>query len=471
MQAAMRDPAVMGRMTPIVASMVLLAGCATLPVAQPHNVHLPDRYTADVARSPGSPHTVAWWDRLNDRHLNSLVTSGLSDSPTIRAARARLEAAEHRARAAGIRFDGDGTLSRTANSDGPEAAAIGLGVTLLPFGGRRSEIALADAQLSQERQGFLETRRAFLETLTLSYVDLRYFEALRTVRRDELRLARSSLEAATGQAEFNGATELEILEARAFVAEVQSELPTIEAQIVAQRRQIATLLGCTDTGCAARLAHHGPQPVPIGISDIGIPADLVRNRPDVREAEAAYEVALADLGVARANRLPRLTLSGDIRSNLPGTTTQSGTVRLSIPVFSQPVLAAEQAAAGARAEAAYLAWKQAIISAVNEVEQSLEGLVFASESLSAAQRSERSLERRAALLREAQTVSSSFTLNEVIDADRALSVGRERTVQSARQLATEYLRLWIALGIVPTEPEDAVDTALTTTDERQTDGS
>jgi hypothetical protein len=68
-------------------------------------------------------------------------------------------------------------------------------------------------------------------------------------------------------------------------------------------------------------------------------------------------------------------------------------------------------------------------------------------------------------------VSTSFTLNEVIDADRALSVGRERTVQSARQLATEYLRLWIALGIVPTEPEDAVDTALATTDDRQTDGS
>jgi multidrug efflux system outer membrane protein len=430
------------------AAAVFLSGCAELPERQPLDVSMPDQFSIAVV-GPAAPDAVAWWERYNDHDLNMMLTSGLADSPIIRSARAELRAAGEGARAAGLRVNGDATFAGTASSSGADSRSAGLAVDFLPFGGRQAEVALAEAQFNQAREAYLDTQRTLVADIVSGYVQLRYFQALLGVRQEELRLARSSLSAAEGQAEFNAATELEVLEARAFVAEVQSEIPTLRASVVQQQRRLAILLGLPPTGMLDALERQRAQPIPIGTSSIGIPADLLRNRPDVRETEYAYEVALAGLGIARANRLPRLSLDGLLRANVPGQTIQSGTVGVSFPVFSQPALAAEEAAAGARAEAAYFDWQQSVIAAIHEVERALSGLAFSSEALSAAQRAERLLERRASMLREAQATSGNFTLVDVIEADRALTEGREQVLQSARQLATDYLQLWLALGVFP----------------------
>lgn len=430
----------------------LLAGCSVLPEPRQHGVSLPEQFSRGV-HAPATLESGTWWERFNDPQLEALIISGLEHSPSIQAARARLRAAEHDARAAGLGFEGDATASASGSSGAPGSRSVGLGLDLLPFGRRTADLALAEARLDEERQSFLDTRRLLVSNLASEYIQLRYFEALLNLRREELELARGSLDAAVSQADLNVGTELDVLDARAFLAEVQTDIPAIEASIVTTQRRIAILLGMSPDATTSRLPHGGAQPIPTGMSDIGVPADLVRRRPDVRQAEQTYAAALAELGIARANRLPRLSLSGIVRAALPGDTARTGTIGISIPVFEQPAMASAEDAAGARAQQAYLSWQNAVVSAVHEVERSLAELILASERLSAAQRAVRLQERRAALVREAQADSSAFTIEDVIEADRALTQSKQRTIESAQVLATAYVSLWTALGATSSEDD------------------
>lgn len=426
----------------------MLSGCAVLPAQRELGLPLPDRFSVSVASSAAGE-VGTWWQRFNDPALDTLIAVGLEESPSIQAARARLMAAQHEARAAGVRFEGSATASASTNSEGSNGRSLGLGLDLLPFGRRTAELALAEAQLEQERAFFRDTRRGFVADVASEYVQLRYYQALLDLQSEELRLARGSLDAAVGQAELEAGTELDVLEARAYLAEVQAAVPSARASIVAAKRRLASLLGLPFDNLPEVLDRRDAQPIPVGISEIGVPADLVRNRPDIRQAEHSYEVALAQLGVARANRYPQLSLDGVIRAADPGDTVRSAGVAISLPVFSQPALAAEEDAAGARVLQAYLIWQDEVISAVHEVERSLAAIVFASERLSAAQRAERLQAQRSSLVREARSASGDITIEDIIDADRALAQNRQVTVQSARELALEYIGLWTALGGTP----------------------
>ncbi len=429
----------------------ILAGCAVIPEPRQLDVPLPDRFNAPDGSSATMAASAAsavgpWWQRFDDPQLADLVATGIAQSPTIEAARAELNSVEQQARAAGLRFEGSATASVSENSQGSGSRSVGLGLDLLPFGRRAADLALAEARLNRQRQAFLDTRRMFVADVTSEYVQLRYLQALLGLRFTELGLARNSLDAAVRQAELGAATELDVLDARAFVADVQAEIPATRSSIVASQRRLATLLGLPPDAIPPALERHGNQPVPTAISDIGVPADLVRHRPDVRAAEHAYEAALAELGIARANRYPSLSLDGVIRAAVPGDTVRNASVGLSLPVFSQPALAAEEDAAGWRVHQAYLGWQNAVIAAVHEVERGLAAIAYASERLSAAQRAERLQQRRASILREAQSTSANFTITDVIDADRTLARSRERTVETVRVLASEYIGLWMALG-------------------------
>jgi multidrug efflux system outer membrane protein len=438
------------------AAVALAAGvsaCTALPERQHVGIPLSSAYSVGVSAYAAEP-AATWWNRFHDASLNAVVERALTESPAILEARARLTAAEHSARAAGLRLDGNGNVSAARDSTAATTRSLGLVLDLLPFGRRAADVAEAEARLNAERQAFLDTQRGLVGDVASSYIALRSAQALLTVREAELALARQSLEIAEEQAALASGTELEILEARAFVAEVQASLPTIRTSVGSAQRDLASLVGVAPPDTFAELEGSGPQPIPVGIDDIGVPSDLLRNRPDVREAEFAYEAALAAVGGARADRFPSLSLGGLIRATAPGGDTVHGaTLGLSIPVFSQPSLAAEEDAAAARVEQAFQAWRNTVVTAVNEVEQAISGVVHASERLSAAQRAERLQSERASLLRSAQRSSGLFTLQDVIDADRALTRAREQSVEAARQLASQYNSLWTALGT--TMPRDS----------------
>lgn len=440
-----RSSCVGGRTSVLLIGALALSGCSLVPEAQPLATTLPDEFSVS-----GSADTSAlnqpWWSRFHDQGLSSLIASGLRDSPTISASRARLNAAEHEARAAGLSLDGSANASVSSSTPGSRSHFFGIGLNLLPLGRRAADLSLAEARLEQERQQFRDVERIFLESVVVDYIQLRYFEALRGARQEQLRLARQSLQFANERAAQSATTEFDLLDARAFVAEIEATIPLIESEIVARQRDLAATLGLSPDHPLDLSLRPGPQPIPTGISDIGVPANLLRTRPDVRQAEHAYEAALARVGIARANRYPQLSLEGIVRAVNPGQSVRTATLGISVPVFSQPALAAQEAAAAARVEEGFHNWHGAVISAVHDVERSLSGIARTSESLAAARRAERVLAERASLIRDARAMSGQITSQDLIEANRDLMRSREQVIETARDLAIQYVELWTALG-------------------------
>jgi outer membrane protein, multidrug efflux system len=426
----------------------LVAGCATLPVYEAPEMRLTDRYSILQPVSAGPRQDGAWWRAMQDPVLDQLVARALAQNLTIAEARSRLAEAEaqaRRARVSNVGGDGSVDVSVTPGSGG-DSAAVGLSAVFSPT--RRAETAAARARLEAARHSATDARRLVIAEIALTYTDLRYAQQLLEYRRQDLVSRQRTRRDITTQFEAGAATRLDVVRANALVAQTEAQLPETEAVIVTLRNRLSTLMGEPAGSGGLDLRATGRQPLPVRDAGAGVPADLLRTRPDVRAAERLYAAAVSDIGVAEAARWPQLSLSGTIRAPLDGGgTAESLGLGLSLPVFSQPALAAGVDAAGARAEQALVAWRRAVLVAVEEVENALA-------ALSASRRSAAAAARVVALNQEALTLSRQLffesgeaTVLDVLDRERAVSEARATLAQAQRDVARDYIRLSTALGI------------------------
>jgi multidrug efflux system outer membrane protein len=196
------------------------------------------------------------------------------------------------------------------------------------------------------------------------------------------------------------------------------------------------------------LAPTARQPLPAHGAPAGIPADLVRNRPDIRAAERRYAAAVARIGVAEAELYPSVQLSGTITAGrIDGVTENSWSFgpSLTFPIFGRKALRANVAAAQADARQALLRWQETVLAAVEQVENSLyAGQKYAAASVSAREtvaQYQKSLDLSRRLAAE-----QSVTSLDLIDIELLISDARETQAQSMRQVALEYVQLNVALG-------------------------
>ena len=195
---------------------------------------------------------------------------------------------------------------------------------------------------------------------------------------------------------------------------------------------------------AAQLRRGGGQPRARYRASVGVPADVVRARPDVRVAEANLAAAVAAVGEARAAFYPKLTLSGTVTPiNISGggsANTWGCGPQLSVPLFSGGANQARLSAAQARAEQARLAWQASVLKAVEEVENALAGY----------NRDARAVDAQSRLVSNAsESVSltqTSYELGEagffpVLDAERTLLSARQELAGAVRQQALNFIAL------------------------------
>lgn len=432
---------------------LILAGCVVTPPQDRPPMTVPDRYSV-LAPQPAAPPAMAdWWRGMQDPVLDQLVARALTDSLTLAEARARLREAEAQARRAGNLTAGNATL--TVDSDpGGESASAGLSLLLDPFGGRRRSAEAAAAQTEAARFGVADARRTLVAELARSYVDLRFLQAsLTETRRDLASRQRTLADVGTLLAQGD-ATRLDRIEAEALVAETQTRLPDLEARIAQAGFRIATLLGTPAGALGIDLRATGHQPLPQVTRDIGVPADLVRRRPDIARAERLFAAAVSEVSAAHAARYPSLSLSGQIVTPLAGGGTVNGlTAGLVLPLFNQPGLAAGVDAAEARADQAYLQWRGVVLSAVEEVETALAAIAGSRKAVAAAGRVVALNTQALDLSRQLLEQAGEITVLDLLDRERNLSEARATLAQSRRDYALNVIALHVALGLGGTVTE------------------
>lgn len=437
----------------------MLSGCdLSEPFDAPLFPFLNGFNSAD-AGAPVLADNANWWHGLEDPVLDQLVVLSLRDSLNIAAARERVVAAQLTRQA----IPGAAVLSPTAqvlaSGTSPQDtitsgnAEIGLDWMLDPYGTRRDQMRVAGAQVELAEAEADAAQLLLLYNMANAYVELRYRQRIIALSRQELASRRETLNLTRTLARAEAATRLEITRSEARVAEIRSQIPAQEAAVEAKLNEIAVLAGATPgtlpTELAALLNATAGQPVPSLSPDVGIPADLLRNRPDIRIAERRYYMATAEIGIARAALYPRLSLSGAISVNVVGASPASADYFFG-PVVQFPSLPTSATNAGielrhSQARQAHLAWQTIVLDAILEVENAL---VEYQSTNTATRSSAEAVRLYSDVLYLTRQVfrREEATLGELVSAEQAVLNAKQALARLRLDHAQRFVALNVSLG-------------------------
>ncbi len=408
-----------------------------------------------------------WWTAFASPQLDRLVDEALRNSPTVASAQAALRAAQQQLAAQrGALFPSlSGSLGEvrqkiSAASEGfPQAgsfiftlynASVDLSYNFDVFGGVRRGIEAQEAARDAER----EELQATYQTLAANVVTAALLEASLRAQIEAthglIASAQRQVDLSRKQFELGGAARSDVLSAESNLASLEATLPPLQQQIAMARSQLAVYLGKPpaeygETGfdlASLRL----PRELPVML-----PSEIVRQRPDIRQAEAQLHQASAGIGVATANMLPQLGLSasfGDstatlgslLSSNvfsLAGTITQ--------PLFQGGALNAKRRAAIALYDQSLAQYRQTVLLAFKNVADTLRALDNDAQTLSAQYRAQTAAADSLHLIEQRFGLGGANNLDLLI-AQQQYERSRIAYIQALAARYQDTAALFLALG-------------------------
>lgn len=428
-----------------------LAGCERLgPEYQAPAIELRNNFVNAAPATLENAADLAWWDRLNDPLLTGLIARGSSQNLDVRTAIERSNAAEAALGRVGLNAQLTGgveaAVTRQNFDDGPttlsNSRASGSYVVDL-FGEHENRQTQAQANLGAAQANVDAVRLAYLADITNAYLQARYHQEAAAISRMTVRSRRQTLRQITQRRDVGDATELDVQRARSELATSEATLPTRSAQFETSVFRIATLLAEPAQPIMTKMQAAAFQPRPHGTSPVGHPADLIRNRPDVRAAEQDLIAATAAIGIAEAQLLPSISLSGTLSAG--ATDGWSFGPKLSIPILNRGALQANQQIAESQARTAELTWRATVLKAVEEVQialslsQNLQQKVTHLEHARDASKAVVDLSRRS-------YQSGVVPFTDVLNAERQHAANQLAVADALREYAVSWMDLQIATG-------------------------
>jgi len=433
------------------ASAAVVSACSALgPVYRDPKIALPARFVGGGA-APVAAADPAWWRQFRDARLDALVDRGLRQSLSIQTALQRVAVAREQLAATGVPSLLSGGLDASKTRAGgsrsatviTNSASLNAAFVFDIFGRARREWEKAAADLDSSVFNAAAARLAFISSLVGSYVDAHYFQQGLALARQNIASQRQTLTLVQDQQSIGTASGLDRAQAKLQLDQAIALLPPLKAGFNAAVFAIATLLAEPAAPLLTQFQHGAVQPYPPRATSVGVPANLLRNRPDVRAAERQYASAVAAVGVAEASMYPSITLNGMV--TISTLDSWSFGPALNLPLLNQPVLRANQRAAVATARERELKWRQTVLTAVEEVQTALSNFVQRRREAAALQDAVRSAEQVRTLFRENFELGSA-SLFELLAAQRSHIDTRLAHAQSVRDAAAGWVRLEIASG-------------------------
>ncbi|QDA35828.1 efflux transporter outer membrane subunit (plasmid) [Paracoccus liaowanqingii] len=437
-------------------ALMMITACAAVG---PNPSDLPET-RVQAAFDEGASGTVgvvganAFWSGYQDRTLSRLIAGGLETSLDIIQANERIRAAAadlQGTQPLAAQITGDSASASRVRSGGEDQAtgytsnsSLSAGFVFDLFGGARRAREGASAAYASAEAEVQVTRLAWLAEVINAYSDARFNQQALALTRETIRAREGTLEVTRNMLSLGLATDYDIAQTEALLQTAQADLPSYEAQFNAQVYRLSTLLNLQAGPLMAQMqAGSGALRIPPG-PGTGVPADLLRNRPDVRAAQQDLAQALAEVGVATADMLPSLSLSGTV-SDSGGTQGWSFGPRLSLPVAGQGVLAATRTRRLSEARSADLAWRASVAAAVEDVQTSQSNLRRLRQRVTALDEAATSYDRAYDLART-NFEAGALPLVDLLDADRQRASARLQAASARNDAAAEWAALQIATG-------------------------
>jgi NodT family efflux transporter outer membrane factor (OMF) lipoprotein len=294
-------------------------------------------------------------------------------------------------------------------------------------------------------------RTSVAAEVATNYIDTRLAQARLEIARSTLSTQDENLQIAQWRVQAGLVSSLDVEQARAQRAQTASSIPLIESSYVQAVARLGTLTGQAPGALRAELEKVGP--IPRGPANIatGIPADTLRRRPDVRSAERQLAAATARIGVAQASLFPALSISGNLSTEaatigkLGSLVTGGLFAQLGQLIFDAGKRKSEVRSSRAAADVAFAAYKQTVLSGLEDVENSVQ-------SLEAAKAREAQLaisleaSNNAAIYARSQYRSGLIDFLTLLQSEQALLSARDQLASAQADQSLALVHLYLALG-------------------------
>ena len=463
---------------------VVLSACTVVgpDYVRPESPLGPDWYEADRARYDNkAEQQVLWWQSLGDPALNELIDIAHRQNNSLKIAGLRvLESRAQLGIATGNKYPqsqavaGDATALQASKNAANTAAgdleftqfSIGVGASWeLDFWGKfQRGIEAADAAYLASIAGYDQAMILVTAQVCGTYLVIRTLEERLRITKENIALQQRSFDIVNVQFENGSTSELDVLQARTLLMSTRATVPELETQLHQAMNALSILLGRPPSDLSDLLKSSSTiPPVPSRVA-VGLPADLLRRRPDVRQAEYFAMAQNAQVGLAKANLYPSFSLSGSVGLAAAGNTDTTRTGKSGFgqlfdtdsvtysagPSFVWPFLNYDRIknsvrVQDARLQQSLIAYRDTVLRAAQEVEDALVALdgairqeAMLAETVASAKRS-----TEVAQLRFNEGLAD---YQRVLSAQQGLFSQQSRYVSNRSAIVGNFISLYLALG-------------------------
>ncbi|WP_455481875.1 efflux transporter outer membrane subunit [Bartonella sp. B35(2025)] len=443
----------------------VLSGCMVGPNYQKTSFDVPPVWGQQSEQV--SKHQVVlagWWRSFNDPILNTLIDYAITGNNNVAVAKARVREARAglgqvvgylspsvSSSISGIRSSGQADRSLSQYRSSFDASW-----ELDFFGGHKRAVEAARYGLEASVEDMHATMVILLGDVATNYVQMRGWQQKLLIAQQIALSQRKTFELMRAKLTAGGASALDVSNAQAQMADTEANISQIEANLAMSIHRLSVLTGRVPTALKDLLqksAKKAKIPQPQWPIPAGIPADILLTRPDLRRAERQYAQATARIGQREADRYPALTLTGNISTTAIsiGQLWKNSTIGWSFgpgirfPFFNGGQVMASVMVARAQRDQAFIAYRTAVLEALEDVENALVRLTKEHQHL------EKLIVADAAYLHSLKLSRSLFengntSFLELLNADRSYYSSQMALKNSRISLATQYIALMKALG-------------------------
>lgn len=466
-------------------SLLPIAGCTVGPdhaVPETPVAHQ-WRHADDAQLTSIRAQTAEWWDVFHDPTLDELIQQAVDQNLDLQQAIFRVAQARYQRGVVDAnlfpQFDTDTGYTFTRNSQNGQFGGGGIFANLFPGGGGRGpstqfeqwtlglnlawevdmfgrlrrNVEAADADIQASEEDYRNAQVMMVADVATNYVDARTFQDRLRIARDNLKVQLHTLDISDKRFKNGLASELDVVQAQANVKSTEATIPDLEVGYQQAVNRLSGLLGRLPGEVDDRLSDATPIPQPQREIAIGIPAELLGRRPDIRAAERQLAAQAARIGVAEADLYPVLSINGSFgatSAKLDSLFTHDSIDGNIGPAFRWNILNFGRIRCNVLAQESVwaqnaLAYQSVVLRAAEETDNALM-------SYSRAKKRRRVLEaavvaaKRAVELSEKQYQRGTVSFQRVLDSERELLRFQDQLASSEASVATSLIQLFRALG-------------------------
>ena len=443
-----------------------LAACShTTPLAQqemslpvPAQWHSP---TPTPSQAERSQNLAQWWQGFGDARMVALIEQALQANPSILSARAAVEQARALVDVQGaallpsLNASAGGRRSKQGFNDAGNSynASLDASWELDLWGQRRNAVRAGEENLAASQASLYAAHVSLSAEVALNYIQLRSLQERLRIAQTNLALQAETDEMTRWRVQAGLAASLDAEQARQTLAQTAAQIPSLQASVAQTQHALAVLTGQAPAALVADLTAAAPVPQAPQDWALRLPADTLRQRPDVQVQEHKVQAALANLSAQERANFPTLRLSGSlgVSALAVGALTSGASVARSIaaalaaPLFDGGANRAQISAQKASVEQARQAYRASVLSALQEVEDALEQLHGDQQRLQHLATAADAA-GNAQLLAQQRYDSGLIDFRSVLESQRSLLSSQDSLASAQAAISTDFVQLFKALG-------------------------